>query len=117
MSKETSWLDKLNECEFEILQVTDILDGYASSFYKIGNEKVANALNRCSERLCKVQKQIDKTSGTIVSEQLKCSQENSAAVFKAALAGCLVARKDLEEKKKEEQNEKGLDKWREILPR
>lgn len=95
---KTYWLDSLGQDGIRLLEISGILSKYSDSFYIVGNNKIGKLLYIISEELETISKNIDRATGKIVSDLLHTSQENSANVLKACLAGIEIATKDKQDK-------------------
>ena len=78
----SEWLDKGHECQGTIRTEAEKLTWLASSFYDVGNDYVAERLNRASNRL--------HTQADTVGEVLSAVIDNGLAEAKDSSASALV---------------------------
>lgn len=85
--KERSYLNEISDGTSNISFVSTALKGLSTSFYRVGNDKVAEELLEYAEILLEAKNLINKGIGSNLNDQLKESQEFTGKLLCFAMGG------------------------------
>ena len=91
MTKETTWLDKLNRAGELALTASYKASDMAGDLWRVGLEPVARRADALYEVLVEIHEQVSAATGDAVAEQINRASESSEAVLKGVLTGVLLA--------------------------
>ena len=87
----SDWLEKYNKADTELFDIPCRLNRLASAFCETGNVIVGEELYGISEAIERHRKEMKQAVSQSITEACNHSQENSATILKAALAGVGIA--------------------------
>jgi len=85
------WLNNLHNSSDELMDISISLYNRSNSFYEIGNDVMFKYLLNISKKLENISKNINNSSGKVVDEMLKSSQNNTKTMFEAVLTGMKIS--------------------------
>jgi hypothetical protein len=81
------WLNEIHDSTELITSIAFSLQTKANSFWITGNEYMGDLLQTMSDDLLDASKSINQAAGKCITEEYKRSQDMSASIVNAALAG------------------------------
>lgn len=92
MSSE-NWLDKFHAAINVLNEVNAEIRHKASVFREVGNKKISDELVMCAKDICYAKKLIQKALSENLNESLASSQQSTAAMLNAVMAGVTLGDK------------------------